>query len=159
MPHEDLDSISKLLQETAPLISEARAILREDDERWVLLIGEDTAVELIADLRLGHLGLSMPIGVPVDNRKSATYEAMMVMNGMWRQSGGIFFGVEEPGGQIQQDVELNLQQLNPEKLAAILKDFTDRGSVWKGIFEEYGGVDIEEHDEHLSAMDMEMQRV
>ncbi len=135
-----------LLLEAAPLLENAQSIFRKDESAWVIIFADDVFVELYVDERLRKMVLSMPVGRPNNERRASTYQVLFVVNGLWRETGGLRFSLDEPDGEIEQCLDLNLDHLSIQKLVAILQDFTDRGRTWQDIIAEHGGLSAEEDE-------------
>jgi hypothetical protein len=139
-----IEQFRDILLEAVPLMADARALLRQDDESWIMAFSDEAMVELHVDERLHKLVLCMPLGRAKDDQRAMTYQALLVASGLWRETGGLRFGLDAPDGEIEQCLDLNLNDIAVQSLIAIVKDFADRGRVWREIITLRGGLNPEQ---------------
>ncbi len=148
-----------LLLEVAPLLESAQAVLRQDNATWVMVFADELLVEVHVDERLRKVVLSTLVGRPEDELCASTYQVLFIVNGLWRETGGLRFGLDAPDGEIEQCLDLNLDHLSVQKLVAIMEDFTARAGVWQALIEDRGGLDLEAVQEHETTLGANILRV
>ncbi len=154
-----VEQFRDILLEAVPVMEGAQALLRQDDTSWILAFSDEVALELHVDERMSKLVLCMPLGRARDEQSAATHRALLVANGLWRETGGLRFALESPDGEIEQCLDLNLNEISAQDLIAILRDFADRGRVWRDIIMLKGGLSGEESEQHNLTFGTEALRV
>ncbi len=154
-----IEQFRDILLEAVPVMEGAQALLRQDDTSWILAFSDEVAVELHVDEHMSKLVLCMPLGRARDEQSAATHRALLVANGLWRETGGLRFALDSPDGEIEQCLDLNLNEISMQGLIAILQDFTDRGQVWREIIMLKGGLSDEESAQRKPAFGTEALRV
>ena len=71
-----IEQFREILLETVPLMEGAQALLRQDDESWIMTFNDEALVELHVDERLHKLVLNMPVGAIKEDQRTATYHAL-----------------------------------------------------------------------------------
>ena len=128
-----LESFRALVLETAPLVANAQALVRLDDDAWLMVFADEAGVEFHVNEQLRKTVLCMSLGPPEETQRAAVYHMVLVMSGLWRETGGLRFALEEPEGAIEMCLDLNLDDLDPQKLATLVQSFADRGRVWQDL--------------------------
>ncbi|MEE4379667.1 MAG: type III secretion system chaperone, partial [Candidatus Competibacteraceae bacterium] len=120
---------------------------------------DEAVLELHVDDRLHKLVLSMALGATKEHQRATTYHALLVANGLWRETGGLRFGLDAPDGEIEQCLDLNLNDIAVQYLIEILQDFVDRGRVWREIIALHGGLNSEEIEQQHPDFNAGMLRI
>ncbi|MEZ5581774.1 MAG: type III secretion system chaperone [Candidatus Competibacteraceae bacterium] len=154
-----IEQFREILLEATPIMEGAQALLRQGDAAWIMALNDEVTVELHVDERLHKLVLCMPLGVVKDEQRTATYQALLVANGLWRETGGLRFGLDAPDGEIEQCLDLNLNDIAVQYLIEILQDFVDRGRVWREIIALHGGLNPEQVEQQHPDFNAGMLRI
>ncbi|NJN47321.1 MAG: type III secretion system chaperone [Candidatus Competibacteraceae bacterium] len=154
-----IEQFREILLETVPLLEGAQALLRQDDASWIMALDDEVTVEMHVDERLHKLVMCMSLGAVKDEQRTATYQVLLVANGLWRETGGLRFGLDAPDGEIEQCLDLNLNDIAVQYLIEILQDFVDRGRVWREIIARHGGLKPERVEQQRSDFNAGMLRI
>ncbi|MEE4379199.1 MAG: hypothetical protein V2J55_17050, partial [Candidatus Competibacteraceae bacterium] len=73
-----IEHFREVLLETVPLMEGAQALLRQDDESWIIAFNDEAVLELHVDDRLHKLVLSMALGATKEHQRATTYHALLV---------------------------------------------------------------------------------
>lgn len=145
-----IEQTRQLLLDVVPLVEGASALLRLGDDAWVLVYNDDkTTVEIRADRQLSKLVLCMSVGTPTAELRAPTWHAAMVFNGLYRETNGQRFSLDEPQGGLQLLVDLGIQGVEVNELVEIIGAFVQRGRTWAELIAVNGG--LTEQDSALVA--------
>ena len=146
-----LEEFRQTLIDAAPLIRNCQTVFRIGPESWVIDVAGGPPLTLWADKRLARVVLSSSIGRPTAELSASTCEVAMVFNGLWRETFGQRFALEEPGGDIEFLLEAPIG-LGPDELVAVIEEYSERSRCWRELMETHGGLDAEEHSEALAPL-------
>lgn len=135
-----VEQTRQLLLDVIPLIEGAKALLRIDDDHWIVVFTDETAVGVRADRQLGKLELSTPVGTPTAELRNSTWHTAMVFNGQQERTNGQRFSINGPNGELHLLVDLGIQGLEINRLTEIISAFADRGRTWAKLFALNGGL-------------------
>ena len=144
-----IDEFRQTLIDAAPLIRGCQSVFRLDESTWAIAFEDGPPVTVAAEETYGRIILSTTVGRPEEALRGSTCEVLMVFNGLWRQSGGQRFGLEEPDGDIEFLQELPHGEMRVEQLVQAMALFVDSSRGWRTLIETHGGLDADEHRESL----------
>jgi hypothetical protein len=124
--------IRQLVAEVGPLDDEVRTIAQTADDAWTVRydhVDVDVEFEAGAD----RLVISTAIGPAPAERRLALYEALLTYSLLWRDTGGVRMGLDRPGGDVVQMVDLPAT-ITAAQLATTMSNMVDRALIWRQMF-------------------------
>ncbi len=128
-----LEQIQLIIEELGPATEEVLEVQQHEEAAWTVVLDEATAVGLDFMADQEKLVLSMELGAVPEDRKTASYEFMLLYNFNWPQSGGIKLGLDAPEGNVVLMFELNVSQLELPELQHILASFVEKARAWREL--------------------------
>jgi len=125
---------------------DAESVLQKGEEEWLIAFDEETLVSLEPGPEANSLVLTIPVGRPDESRRAKTYETLLLFNGRWKENGGVRFSLDEPDGELEQIYELQLADLDVDRLATVIGNFVEAERIWRDVMSQGG---VEETDEDL----------
>ena len=147
-----MNQFGSVLQATAPLLENAQAHLRQDEDIWILAVKDDVNLEFYINEYLYKAVLCIPVEKLKLRQRATAYRMLLTMNGLWRETGGLRFSFEEPDGGMEMCLDLSPDQLDEQILAAKMKEFIELGRTWQKLLT--GPMDAEStpyHDDNHNA--------
>lgn len=126
----DQEHIGLVMREIGPRDDGILEILQTGDESWAMRF-QDVDVEIELEPESRRLMLSAEIGAPNDEQRASFYEAMLLFNLLWRDTGGVRMGLAEAGGAILQMVDLHCSSVTTDMLVAVARNLNDRTLLWR----------------------------
>jgi len=131
----NMEQMHDLMIEIGPLMELAEVVEFDNGAAWSLAIDDDVAVLAEYDPEQGRLHLTGEVGAPPAERRTATYETLLLFNGHWQETGGVRMALDEPGGLVLQVVDITADGLNAAALQMIVGNFVEKLLVWRTVID------------------------
>lgn len=118
------------MREIGPRDDGILEILQTGDESWAMRF-QDVDIEVELEPEFRRLMLSTEIGAPNDDQRAPFYEAMLLYNLLWRDTGGVRMGLAEAGGPVLQMIDLHCSSITTDMLVAVVRNLNDRTLLWR----------------------------
>jgi hypothetical protein len=99
-------------------------------QSWLLVTKDNVAVSVELDGDNGRLVLAANAGAP-SRERPADLETLLVHNMAWRETGGLRFALEQPGGEALLMFDVALSGLDASRLQALVGDLAAKAAVWR----------------------------
>jgi Tir chaperone protein (CesT) family len=121
----------QLLDGLGEVWPELAAIDRVGEDTWLMALEDGTA--MVAEWVDGppRLVLSTPIGSPELDRRFVVYEAVLGLNALWRDTGGIRVALSEPDGEMIVMLDLLSGDVTAQELQQKLADWCAQTRAWR----------------------------
>ena len=118
------------LEDAAPLGGDPRSTL------WELTIAPGQTFQLTCLEEKQSLLLSTTLDEPFSDKH---FKTLLLLNGLYEQTGGIRMGLEYPGGNIVMNFESPLDTLPLEQLRTVIFNLTSELVSWRGLIQSEPG--------------------
>lgn len=144
-----LKQFQLLMQELGPLSDAVTAIDQIDNEdAWLVPYDDDIVIVVWVDKELAKVTLRTEIGKPEQEKRLATYEALLAYNALGAETDGVRMGlrqpaglvIQEPAGLVIQEYDVHLANVELYSFHQILADFVEKARHWSDLLRQ-GGVD------------------
>jgi hypothetical protein len=88
----------ELMVAVGDLLDLPEVIEFESQTRWEVTTADGQIVDVTYDEATDKLVLESVVGQPASGARERMYEAMLIYNGSWRETGGARLTLDEPGG-------------------------------------------------------------
>ena len=126
------EQLQQLLTELGDLINMAVEPF-DDSAGWTLAVDEQTEVTVDYEPGGARLMLSAELGIPGHRDLAKLYQMLLVYNGQWQRTGGLFMSLDTPDGPIRMALAVGTAGLSTQRLAEILTAFLDIHRGWQEI--------------------------
>jgi hypothetical protein len=99
-------------------------------QSWLLVTKDNVAVSVELDGDNGRLVLAASAGPP-SRERPADLEMLLVHNLAWRETGGLRFALDQPGGEAMLLFDVALAGLDASRLQALVGDLAAKAAVWR----------------------------
>lgn len=99
-------------------------------QSWLLVTKDNVAVSVELDGDNRRLALAASAGAPMRERP-ADLETLLVHNLAWRETGGLRFALDQPGGEALLMFDVVLAGLDASRLQALVGDLAAKAAVWR----------------------------
>lgn len=124
--------LNALMTALGPAV-EAAEIRFYEPNLWVVAFDETLAVEIEHDETGPKLVLSADLGLPPEGEEMSTYQLLLRVNALWRETGGLRMGIEDASGRIKQTFHLYLHGLDVEGLQRRVRNFAQAAREWRTV--------------------------
>jgi hypothetical protein len=133
MAMSDAQSINELMGAIGPAmrLGEVRAYPEQD--AWALVFDEDRIVFAEHDGEDGRLWLSSEIAPPPGAGRLELLERMMMVTGLWRETGGYRLALDGAGEHLLLACDVRADDLSLEQFTTVLGNFVDALAAWRQI--------------------------
>ena len=138
-PGTTTSKVDRLIAGLAPLLERIEAVGGGERRAWILTYDRDTVVvarhQPMTDRLIFATGIAP---VPLDGRLEF-YEALLVDNDQWHESGGVWVGIDEALGMVSQIGAFRVTGLNVARLQDAFASYLGRVLAWREIVTEGAG--------------------
>jgi hypothetical protein len=108
-----------------------------ENNSWLLVTKDNIAVSVELDSDNGRLMLTATVGAP-SRERPADLETLLVHNMAWRETGGVRFALDQPGGEALLLFDVALAGLDASRLQALVGDLAAKAAVWRAYLARSG---------------------
>ena len=123
----DDPGLGDLLAGAAPMTPGLGALVARPDGRFALAFADGT--EMLVEETENRRVASVALGAPPMAGRLRAYATLLSYNGLWRQTGGAWIGLDSPDGDLFLMAELR-DERTPEDLARVLGNLATVGAGW-----------------------------
>jgi hypothetical protein len=121
----------ELMVAVGDLLDLAEVIEFESQARWELTTADGRTVDVAYDETTDRLVLETVVGLPASGARERMYEAMLIYNGSWRETGGARLALDEPGGTATLLFDIRASGLAVSDLQGILGNVLQVAGLWR----------------------------
>jgi Tir chaperone protein (CesT) family len=99
-------------------------------QSWLLVTKNNTSVSIELDGDSGRLVLTASAGSPSRDRPT-DLETLLVHNLAWRETGGLRFALDQPGGEALLLFDVAMAGLDASQLQALVGDLAAKAAIWR----------------------------
>ena len=134
----DRKMLTQLFTDLGPLLDEVA--IREDaaGEAWHIFFSEEFDLVAEYDGFRNRLILRSELGTPPPDRKIQIYELLLATNTMWKDTGGITFGISPQDGEVLLSFDLSAEGLQVDQLHNLVLGFVDKALTWRQLVQSGG---------------------
>jgi hypothetical protein len=103
----------------------------ESQTRWEVTTADGQIVDVTYDEATDKLVLESVVGQPASGARERMYEAMLIYNGSWRETGGARLTLDEPGGTTTLLFDISASGLTARDLQGILGNVLQVAGLWR----------------------------
>ncbi len=152
--------VHNLMQEIEPQLELAEVTESEEGNAWLLVVNEDTIIDVYYDNEFKRLLFSGEIGAPLDHTRYNFYETILQYNYLWEETGGIRIALDGPSGNAVMMFDISLSDLDMVMLQTIILNFSETLTSWRKIMENDSVSDkpVNEESNSQTPTDVELMR-
>ena len=132
------DHIGGLMGRLGPETPGVEAVVATGPGAWAVLMADGREIRFELDTETGGLIAATGLGRPQPAERMKVYEAALLFNTLWRQSGGLRLAMAGEHGPMTLGLELPAAAMDLEGLQTVLAALAARGKSWA---EFVGGTD------------------
>ena len=125
-------TLTTWLTELGPILDLAEVRQLEPDH-WVLFFDEQSAVHLEHLPDEGKAVLSAELGRALPGAEAATYQLLLQVNTLWRETGGLHMALDAGDGELTQVYDIALVGLDRDALARRVRNFATAAHGWREV--------------------------
>ena len=126
------DELNRVLAEVGPLDDAILEVVGTDPDTWLVRF-ETVDVELEYDGPGGRLVFTVAIGTPSEANRLRIYEALLLYNVIWRDTGGLRMALSGPGAGALQIADLADADIDPRRIVLVAVNMAERALLWRGM--------------------------
>jgi hypothetical protein len=126
----DADHIADLMSRLGPTAPGVEAVLATGTTAWTVLMTDGREIRFDLDTETGGLTAATGLGRPQPGDRLKVYEAALLFNTLWRQSGGLRLAMAGEHGPMSLGLELPAAAMDLEGLQTVLAALAARGTSW-----------------------------
>ena len=104
-----------------------------DDDHWRLVTRDGDALLVDYDRGADCLYLATMLGRPHEAARARVYEMLLLYNGASRETGGGRMLLDEPGGEVVLQLQLEAAGLDASALAAVAANLQEVAGQWRRL--------------------------
>ena len=129
----DTQSIDDLMEAIGPAMQLGEVRAYPEQAAWALIFDEDRIIFAEHDGEEGRLWLSSEIAPVPGTGRLELLERMMMVNGLWRETGGSRLALDGPGEHLLLACDVRADDLSLDDFAIVLGNFVDALAAWRQI--------------------------
>ena len=130
----DVQSIDDLMGAIGPAMRLGEVRAYPEQGAWALIFDEDRIVFAERDGEDGRLWLSSEIAPPPPGAgRLALLERMMMVTGLWRETGGYRLALDGAGEHLLLGCDVRADDLSLDGFTTVLGNFVDALAAWRQI--------------------------
>lgn len=130
----NIEDINAIIAEVGPLDDGIAEVLRLGPDTWAIRFAA-ADIQLEFDERMDRLMLSVDIGTIAAARRQSITEALIALSLLWRQTGGLRFGLSGPESPAFLMVDLAGGEITAKQIAIVASNLADRSIGWRAFLE------------------------
>ena len=134
----NLEHLQQLMTEIGPLIDRIEAIDQDGEDFWLFSFAGDAVLQIEYDDQARKLVFFTDLGVPAEEHRLEIYTALLSLNYLWSETGGLRMAIENAAnGPIVQVLDLFTLDLDVSTLATVTENFVDTAFYWRGFIANF----------------------
>lgn len=119
-------AITDMLVSLADKTPQIQSVLSTAPTTWIVSFSDVLSVEIDYVASGDRLGFQVALEAPSDANRAAVVEALLTYNLMWRETGGVRFGMAGASGQVFMIAEAFLPEMSEAMMASILLSLSEK---------------------------------
>lgn len=133
-------NLTQLMAELGPRV-EAAEIIQADTDLWSIVFDDEFSVEIEVDPDGPKLVFQAQLGEPTRGDELATYEFLLGVAALWRETGGLRMGLNAADNTVVQIFDVPLVGLELDALTTYLQNFVNSALQAKAFLSAAPGDD------------------
>ena len=129
----DTQSIDDLMEAIGPAMQLGEVRAYPEQAAWALVFDEERIIFAEHDGEEARLWLSSEIAPAPGAGRLALMERLMMVNSLWRETGGYRLALDGPGEHFLLACDVRASDLSLDDLATVLGNFVDALAAWRQI--------------------------
>ena len=129
----DTHQMEQLFAQIGPLMDRIEAIDQEDDDRWILALGEEQDMFVDFDQQASKLTFSIEVGQPPEELRLRAYEMLLAYNYLWEDSGGLRMALDSPEGSVVMAYDTFDLDMDVSALSALIDKLMEAAEGWRDV--------------------------
>ncbi|MFO1026789.1 MAG: type III secretion system chaperone [Acetobacteraceae bacterium] len=129
----DSEATSALMQNLGPATEGVEAVVERAPGQWAVRLADGGELTVELDPEAGALALMLPVAAPALAERLRVYEAALLYNSLWRETGGTRLAMAGENGTITVGLELPAAALDLSVLQDALKLLAARADTWREV--------------------------
>lgn len=127
----DLEAVSELIASIGPLVDDIMMIEQLEEDRWLLVFDEESALEIECDPVANKLVFTSILCPVVEENRTEIYQALLNFNFLWRETGGVRMALDGDQQNVAMLFDLFHPDLDSASLAAVVANLRDAALNWR----------------------------
>jgi hypothetical protein len=119
-------AISDMLAELGAALPQIQSVLATSELTWIVSFSDSIAIEVDVIEAEDRIGFEVALDAVLDKNRTTVLDTLMTYNLMWRETGGVRFGLAGESGRVHMIAEGFLPELSAQMLAGILVSLAEK---------------------------------
>jgi formate hydrogenlyase subunit 4 len=115
-----------MLAELGAALPQIQSVLATSELTWIVSFSDSIAIEVDVIEAEDRIGFEVALDAVLDKNRTTVLDTLMTYNLMWRETGGVRFGLAGESGRVHMIAEGFLPELSAQMLAGILVSLAEK---------------------------------
>jgi hypothetical protein len=126
------ETLTTWLTQLGPLLSAAE-VRQAAPHQWFIVYDESLIIDVEYASDDAKLVLSADLGRALPGEEGATYQLLLQVNALWRETGGLRMALDAGDGELSQAYDIALGGLDLDGLERRVRNFESAARGWRDI--------------------------
>ena len=130
------EHVHNLMAEIGPLLELMQITESAEGNSWLLVVDEETAIDLDYNEMRNRVILAGEVGLPADENRYGFYETILQYNYLWEETDGLKMALDGPAGNVWIMFDTTASDLDISMLQTVIVNFCETLRSWREAMKE-----------------------